>query len=141
MHKKELEDIKAYFEGYELMNKLMDEGLVVAVRTSIQQNKRTGAVSIKVIERNLRSINRFNKSGDNLFCDVRIERNKIKFTFKLRQDTVRKFENQALALLERKYTCKMLGTTITIEHYNATVNNIIEIFTTMEPLCRKLQGD
>lgn len=127
MNRKLLEEIKDFFEGYEMLHKLSEERYRFMLRVLISTSKK-GVVTIRITERVLKE--------ENMFFDCRIEGNKIKMVFKLIGNKIEFFQKEFLNKYKRDFNVIILGNRVNIEIYNPKLETIISMFMEMERLCR-----
>lgn len=128
MDKRTIQDIKDFFESYEIAHKLMagvgHRFLSVKMTTSTK-----GVVLIRVIEK-------MERSNDNLVCDARIEGNKLSMLFKLNCQA-KMITNNIKEIVRPYYKVTFLGSQLKMDIANPTLRDAQETFVAMMPYCRR----
>lgn len=123
-----IQDIKDFFESYELAHKLTTTSknrfLYVKIATS-----QKGVVMIRVIEK-------IAHRNDNLICDAKIDGNKISLLFRL-TCSAKSISNVVKQIIKPYYKVSFLGTQLKMDIYNPIVKDVQEVFTTLEKYCRR----
>lgn len=143
--RKVVDDVKDFFESYEMLTRLSEDNKSSIVKVHTYHNDRKQALNIKVIERivvsgqNRRALLAMGVNlNDNLFCEFKLNYTKVKFTFKIKQEVLEVFKSEVKLQIEKRYKCYYHGTKIYVEFYNPKLQDIIDIFTTFEPLCKRV---
>lgn len=144
MNRKVVDEIKDYFESYELMDKLTSDSKEdPAVKVNIYFNERKQVLSVKVIEIISREKSIRRSMGlninDNMFCEFRLNYSKAKFSFKLNTDKIKLFHEKVKPIIQKKYKCSVVGTTVFVELYDPKLQEIMNIFIEFEPICRRIK--
>lgn len=147
MNRKVVGEIRDYFEAYELMDKLIDNSKESsAIIVNIYHNDEKQVLNVQVIERITRGSKKAKRVyrslgidiNDNMFCEFKLNYSKAKFTFKLNQEKLQFFNEQVKVNLQKKYRCNVLGTIVTVELVSPRLQEVMDIFSDFEPICRRI---
>ncbi|MNV24164.1 hypothetical protein D3C71_1152170 [compost metagenome] len=131
MEKRVVQDIKEFFESYEIAHKLtntrQDRFLSVFTTTT-----RKGVILIRVIEK-------VRDQNDNLICDAKIEDNKINMQFRL-VGQAKALEHRIREIVKPFYKVTYLGNNLKILIANPELKDVQETFIGLEKYCRRREG-
>ena len=125
MEERLIQEIKDFFESYELAHQLMSDGkkyLSVNISTS-----KKGVVIIRVIEK-------ISHRKENLMCDARIDGNRFSMTFRLKYPS-KMINNKIGEIVLPHYNVTYLGTQLKIDILNPSIKDVKKTFIALEKFC------
>src|SRR6185312_12237662 len=131
-----IEEVKDFFNSYEIMNIMFDKK---GIRLDIFEASNKRILQVKIIESPLRGTAK-QRSQRNMFCDIKIERNLIKMTFKYKEMKLEEvFIDAVKSIKKNDYEIKSVENQLSISIIEPRIEEIAKIFTLLEPYCRRFK--